>query len=72
MSEFETALDAWITNPDTSDQGITLYCVNEACPAVNEAIRARAHTEYGATTYEPDGCPDCGKPLEEEPLEVEG
>ena len=36
----------------------------------NEAIRARAHTEYGATTYDPDGCPDCGKPLEEEPLEV--
>lgn len=70
MSYFEEAVDAWITNPGTRDQAITLYCVNEACPALNERVDGLAHTEYGATTYEPDGCPDCGQPLEEEPLEV--
>lgn len=70
MSTFEEALDAWITNPRIREQGITVYCVNPACPALNEALEVTAHEEYGRTTWEPDGCPDCGQPLEEEPTEV--
>lgn len=71
MSNFEEALDAWITNPGRREQEIIVYCVNPACPAVNEPYMATAHEEYGHTTWEPDGCPDCGQPFEEEPMEVD-
>jgi hypothetical protein len=67
---FEEAIDSWITNPGTHVAYITVYCTNLACPALNEPVEVVATQEYGATTWNPDGCPDCGLPLEEEPLEV--
>lgn len=71
MSAFEEALDAWITNPGTRGQEITVYCANESCASFNQPVRVWAQTDYGHTTWEPDGCPDCGYPLEEEPQEVD-
>lgn len=69
---FEDSLDAWITSPRHNVAYIDAYCVNLRCPALNEAVRVTASTEYGATTWEPDGCPDCGAPLEEERREELG
>lgn len=71
MSYFEEALDSWITNPGSRSQEITVYCVNPACVSLNEPLRVLAHEEFGRVTWQPDGCPDCGQPLEEEQLEVE-
>jgi len=64
---FEEALDAWITSPRYSVAHIDAFCVNPRCRSLNDPVPVTAETEYGTTTWEPDGCPDCGAPLEEEP-----
>lgn len=70
MTDFEAALDSWITNPGTHVQYIDVYCTNLDCLALNKPVNVVVTTEYGISRWEPDGCPDCGLPLEEEPLEV--
>lgn len=63
---FEGSLDAYLTNPGSRDQEITVYCHNKDCVDFSEPITVLAHQEYGHTTWHPDGCPSCGQPLEED------
>ncbi len=70
-SEFGAALDAWLTDPRMSGQALYAFCVNKSCPERNGPVSIWATTEYGATRWQPDDCPVCGKSLEEDPMEVE-